>query len=162
MSEIHIMPFQQKDTAEIVNLFYDTVREVNRADYSEEAIAAWAPEEGKENVLNEWRSSLLENQTFVARMKDQIAGFADIRAEGYVDRLYVHKDKQRMGIASDLLMEIEKWARKEDIPLIWTFSSITAKDFFERFGFELIGEENAERKGILLTRFKMKKMLIEE
>ncbi|WP_254846837.1 GNAT family N-acetyltransferase [Oceanobacillus sojae] len=162
MSEIHIMPFQQKDTAEIVDLFYDTVRAVNRADYSEEAIAAWAPEEGKENILNEWSPSLLENQTFVARMKDQIAGFADIRADGYVDRLYVHKDKQRKGIASDLLMEIEKWARKEDLPLIWTFSSITAKVFFERFGFELIREENVERKGILLTRFKMKKMLIEE
>lgn len=162
MSEIHITTFQQEDITEVVGLFYDTVREVNRADYSEEAIAAWAPEEEKENILNEWGSSLLKNQTFVARIKDQIVGFADIRADGYLDRLYVHKDKQRLGIASGLLMELEKWAMKEDIPLIWNFSSITAKNFFERYGFKVIEKENAERKGVLLTRFKMKKMLIEE
>lgn len=162
MSEIHITTFPQEDTAEIVDLFYATVEKVNRADYSEEEIAAWAPAEEKENILKEWGASLLKNQTFVAKIKEQIVGFADIRADGYLDRLYVHKDKQRLGIASVLLIETEKWARKKEITLIWTFSSITARGFFERYGFELIEEENVERKGVLLTRFKMKKMLIEE
>ncbi|MEK4299936.1 hypothetical protein MKY30_11145 [Oceanobacillus sp. FSL W8-0428] len=40
MSEIHITTFPQEDIAEIVDLFYATVEEVNRADYSEEEIAA--------------------------------------------------------------------------------------------------------------------------
>ncbi|GGP15048.1 GNAT family N-acetyltransferase [Oceanobacillus neutriphilus] len=162
MSEIHIAAFQQEDIVEIIDLFYGTVQEVNRADYSEAAIAAWAPVEEKENVLKEWKDSFLKNKTFVARMQGQVVGFIDIRADGYLDRLYVHKDKQRLGIASALLMQIEEWGRREEIPFIWTFSSITAKGFFERYGFEVIEKENVERKDVLLTRFKMKKMLIEE
>ncbi|MFD1412600.1 GNAT family N-acetyltransferase [Oceanobacillus jeddahense] len=161
MSKIHITDFQQEDIAEIVDLFYATVHEINCGDYSEDAIAAWAPLEGKTNLLKSWEHDLLKNKTFVAKIEKQIVGFIDIRADGYLDRLYVHKDKQRMGIASALLREVEKWAIKEEIPLIWTFSSITAKGFFEKNSFEVVEKENVERKGTVLSRFKMKKMLID-
>lgn len=160
MSKIHITDFRKENTAEIVNLFYDTVHKINCTDYSKKAIAAWAPIEEKENIIKEWQYSLLNNKTFVAKMKDQLVGFIDIRADGYLDHLYVHKDKQRMGIASALLDEAEKWARKEEIPLIWTFSSITAKGFFEKNSFKLVEKEKVERKGVSLTRYKMKKRLI--
>jgi len=161
MSKIHITAFHQEDTADAVDLFYDTVHEINRADYSKKAIAAWAPIKEKENIIKEWQYSLLNNKTFVAKIKGQLVGFIDIRADGYLDRLYVHKDKQRIGIASALLAEAEKRAKKEGIPLIWTFSSITAKGFFEKNDFKAVEKEKVERKGASLIRYKMKKRLME-
>lgn len=161
MGQIHISEFQQEDITEIIHLFYATVQQINRADYSEEAIAAWAPVEEKGNLLKAWEHSLVKNKTLVAKTNEQIAGFIDIRSDGYLDRLYVHKDKQRIGIASALLTEIEKWALKEGVSFIWTFSSITARGFFEKHGFEVIGKEDVERKGVSLTRYKMKKILME-
>ncbi len=161
MEKIQITGFQPEDTEEMVDLFYTTVQTINRADYSKEAVAAWAPAEEQEYVCKEWKHSLLENQTYVAREEGKIIGFIDLRADGYLDRLYVHKDRQRMGVASALWMKAEKWAMQEGIPTIWTFSSITAKGFFERYGFQVMEPENVERNGVLLTRFHMKKMLVE-
>ena len=36
--------YEAEDALQIARLFYETVRSVNRADYSEEQVQAWAPE----------------------------------------------------------------------------------------------------------------------
>jgi hypothetical protein len=38
-----IRAYQAGDASAIVRLFYETVRSVNRADYSDEQVRAWAP-----------------------------------------------------------------------------------------------------------------------
>jgi hypothetical protein len=44
VEEIRIRPYDEKDAPEIVRLFYETIRSVNLADYSQEQVEAWAPE----------------------------------------------------------------------------------------------------------------------
>ena len=51
---------------------------------------------------------------------------------GYLDRLYVHKDYQGKGIATLILNELEKHAILQGLSLIKTHASITAKPFLKK------------------------------
>ena len=70
---------------------------------------------------------------------------------GYLDRLYVHKDYQRQGIATALCDRLEQSVSGD----IVTHASITSKPFFERRGYEMIKEQQVERNGVLLKNYVM-------
>lgn len=85
-----------------------------------------------------------------------IIGFGDIDETGYLDKLYVHKDYQRQGVATAICNCME-----EDIitNCITVHASITAQPFFEKRGFQKIKLQEVERQGILLKNYIMKKYL---
>ena len=83
-----------------------------------------------------------------------IVGFGDIDGTGYLDRLYVHRDRQGQGIATALLGRLE---RAVDAPVITTHASITARPFFEARGYRVIREQRVERHGVRMTNFVMEK-----
>ena len=84
----------------------------------------------------------------------RIVGFGDIDSTGYLDRLYVRKDRQRRGIASAICGELENAA---DAAKITTHASITARPFFQKRGYRVVREQQVERGGILLTNYVMEK-----
>ncbi len=102
--------------------------------------------------LSVWDKSFLEHKTLVAVEKDVIVGFGDIGNTGYLDRLFVHKDYQRHGIATALCDQLEC-----GFDMITTHASITAKPFFESRGYKVIKGQQVERQGIFLTNYVMKK-----
>lgn len=63
---------------------------------------------GQQDKLNieKWNSSLQEHYSIVAVENDVIVGFGDIDKTGYLDRLFVHKDNQRKGIATAIWQPI--------------------------------------------------------
>lgn len=94
----------------------------------------------------------LEHNTFVAIEDNTVVGFGDIDNTGYLDRLFVHKDYQRQGIASELCNRLENGFVK-----ITTHASITAKPFFLHRGYRLVKEQQVMRNGISLTNYVMEK-----
>lgn len=72
---------------------------------------------------------------------------------GYLDRLYIHKDYQEMGIATRLCNELEKLVQGNVV----THASITAKPFFEKRGYTVLKKQQVERHGIYLTNYIMEK-----
>ncbi|TQR20727.1 GNAT family N-acetyltransferase [Psychrobacillus vulpis] len=155
-----ITEFTISDIEEIVSLFYDTVHTINSKDYTLEQLNVWAPKEEKEMRISFWKDSLSQHIAYVVKINNEIVGFADLTSGGYLDRLYVHKDYQRNGIATLLVEKLESEARKFDISQITTDASITAKTFFEHKGYKVIKMQTVERKGIMLTNYKMLKKLI--
>lgn len=155
-----IRKFQDSDIAQIVSLFYETVHSVNKQDYSQEQLDAWAPLDEKEIKLQTWSDSMRHNITYVAEINDIIVGFADLTPDGHLDRLYVHKDFQGQGIASALVNKLESEAIRLDLVEINTDASITAKPFFEGRGYQVLHSQSVERKGITLVNFKMIKLLV--
>ena len=133
-------------------LFYDTVHEVTAADYTKEQLDAWAG--GKVDTAA-WNRSFLEHDTFVAEENGVIVGFADMDAAGYLDRLYVHKDYQKKGIASALCDRLEENCAAA---YFTTHASITARPFFEKRGYRVMKEQQVVRKGVKLTNYVMKKI----
>lgn len=154
-----IRTFTEQDTAQIVTLFYETVHSVNKRDYSQEQLNAWASYEDEGKRLSTWKDALSRNITLVVENNGVIAGFADMTLEGYLDRLFVHKEYQRQGIAKALVDTLEAEARRLGLNEISTEASITAKPFFEQSGFEVVRQQVVERRGVKLENYVMLKSL---
>lgn len=145
-----IREYLPSDCMEITELFYNTVHIVNRKDYTKDQVNVWAPGPAD---LEKWNLSLQEHYSIVAVEGETIVGFGDIDNTGYLDRLYVHADYQRKGIATALCNQLEQTVQGK----IVTHASITARPFFENRGYKVIKEQQVERQGIYLTNFVMEK-----
>ncbi|UHA73227.1 GNAT family N-acetyltransferase [Paenibacillus sp. 481] len=152
---MEIRTFLDSDIRQIVSLFYETVHSINKRDYSHAQLHAWAPKDEETLKLITWNDSLRNNITYVAEINGTIVGFADMTHHGYLDRLYVHKNAQRQGIASALVNTLEHEARKLGLIEMVTDASITAKPFFERRGYHIVKSQIMERRNVTLANFKM-------
>lgn len=118
-----LRPYRSDDCPALAKLFYDTVHTVNARDYTPEQLDAWA--DGQVD-LAAWDASFLTHTTLVAEEEGIIVGFADLADDGYLDRLYVHKDWQGRGVATALC---------DALPgAKLTHASLTARPFFEQRG----------------------------
>ena len=100
-----------------------------------------------------WDNSFRAHFTLVAVEEGRIVGFGDMDKIEYLDRLYVHRDRQGEGIASSLCDELESRAMGR----IQTRTSITGRLIFEGRGYPVTREQQVERQGALLTNFVMEK-----
>ena len=146
-----IREYKPADCEQLAELFYNTVHSINAKDYTEEQLNVWAT--GRVD-LQEWNLSFLKHKTIVAIENDEIVGFGDIDDSGYLDRLFVHKDYQRLGIASAICNELEGSVKGKSII---THASITAKPFFQQRGYRVVKEQKVIRQGIALTNYVMEK-----
>lgn len=146
-----IRKYQPSDCRAFAELFYDTVHSVNIKDYTEEQVGAWAT--GKVD-LSAWNKSFLAHYTVAAVEGGTVIGFGDIDKNGYLDRLYVHKNYQRQGVGTAICNELEKAVSTEKITV---HASITAKPFFESRGYMVVKEQQVFRNGVALTNYIMVK-----
>lgn len=150
---MEIREYKPSDCLEITELFYNTVHTVNAKDYTKEQLNAWATGDVD---LSEWNRSFQEHCTYVAVENGIITGFGDIDKTGYLDRLYVHMDYQKQGIAGAICDRLEK---AFCVDKIITHTSVTAKEFFVRRGYRVVKEQQVIRKGIALTNYVMEKII---
>lgn len=101
-----------------------------------------------------WDKSFRAHRTIVATESGKIVGFGDMDENGYLDRLYVHKDYQGQGIASAICDELERFAAGK---IITTHASITAKLFFQHRGYRVVRKQEVIRHGVAITNFVMEK-----
>lgn len=148
---MELRAYRKEDCPALAELFYETVHSVCAKDYTQEQLRAWA---GGCVDLQAWNSTFLAHTTLVAQEGGIITGFGDIDATGYLDRLYVHRNYQRKGVATLLCNALEAAVAA---PTIVTHASITAKPFFERRGYRVEREQHVERGGILLTNYVMRR-----
>ena len=160
---MHIRNYTPADCQEITQLFYNTVHTVNKKDYTEEQLTAWAPEPPSPAA---WNPTLTAHHTLVSLEAAKITGFGDITlcpdGTAYLDRLYIHKDFQRKGIATAICDRLEAFAASQGAAVVTTHASITARPFFEKRGYRVIKEQQVERRGVSLTNFVMEKVIEKE
>ncbi|MDG2978407.1 GNAT family N-acetyltransferase [Latilactobacillus curvatus] len=147
---MEIRRYQQADCQAVAELFYKTVHTVNASDYTKAQLAVWATGEPD---LKQWDQSLQSHFSVVALENDTLIGFGDIDQTGYLDRLFVHADYQRRGVATAICHQLEQAVAGR----IVTHASITARPFFESRGYQVVREQQVARQGVLLTNFVMEK-----
>lgn len=145
-----IRKYKESDCEETMTLFYNTVHAINARDYAKEQLDVWA---SKERSVKNWNDSLLKNHALVASLEDLIIGFGDIDDTGYLDRLFVHKDYQGIGIATALCDRLEQYVSDK----ITVHASITAKPFFEKRGYKVVKEQQVKIERVSLTNYVMEK-----
>ena len=143
--------YESGDCPALARLFYDTVHTVNGRDYTPEQLAAWA--DGQVD-LSAWDTSFLAHHTLVAEEDGVILGFADMDGSGYLDRLYVHKDRQSQGVASALCDALEDAC---PAAVFTTHASLTARPFFEGRGYRVLRRQTVIRHGVALDNYVMEK-----
>lgn len=145
-----IRKYESTDCKELAELFYNTVHTINAKDYTKEQLDAWA---SGQVDLEKWDQSFQEHFTVVAVENGIIVGFGDIDTTGYLDRLYIHKNNQRKGIATAICDQLESKVQGK----IVTHASVTAKPFFEKRGYKVLKEQQVVRKEIFLKNYVMEK-----
>jgi putative acetyltransferase len=148
--------FRSEDAAAIGALFRDTIRRINRRDYSAEQVRAWAPDEID---AASWGEKLAMRFSIVVETEGVIVGFGDIEDDGHLDHLYVHADHQGCGVGRLLLTALEAEASRRGIGRLFTEASITARPFFEHCGFSVLAQQVVICRGVELVNFRMDKHL---
>lgn len=153
---LYIRKFKPSDAQPLWNLKFRTIRQVNSKDYSQVQVEAWASD-----VYDEanWFQRISALDPFVAIRKDAIAGFADLQPSGYIDQFFCATDYIGIGVGRCLMEKIINEAEQQGIVTLFSHVSMTAKPFFERFGFITVKKQQVEVRGVLLDNFVMERCL---
>ena len=151
---MHIRLYRTADCPPLLKLFYDTVHTVCAGDYSPAQLDAWAPAKPDASA---WDASLRSRTTLVTEGGGNIPGFGNTGPDGHLDLLYVHRDRQRRGVASVLCNFLETLY---PVDRVTVHASETARPFFERRGYRVLRPQQVERRGQVLTNYVMEKELI--
>jgi putative acetyltransferase len=91
-------------------------------------------------VISQARARLTYNEiVFLAFYKDELVGFACLIVNSSrLSGLYVHPNFIRQGIGTHLLDFINKTAREKGCKVIDVYSSVTAVNFYQSRGFQVI------------------------
>lgn len=150
---MELIAYEARYLRDMAALFYDTVHTVNRRHYTQAQVDAWA--DGNVD-LAAWHRSFARNTTLLAVEGSTLIGFADMEPSGHLDRLYVHSAHQGRGVAAALCDALEAPFTGH---MVTVDASITARPFFERRGYHMVKAQQVERRGVLLTNYRMEKRI---
>ena len=140
----------------VIKLISETVHSVCVNDYTKKELNAWAPPRFD---TSRFIRALSPCYNLVAVIDNEIVGFISVENDGFVNRLFTHKDFLRMGIATALLNEAENWAKESGLKELTLDSSKTAIDFYIKKGFHKCGISVVEKDGVVFRNTVMKKLL---
>ena len=155
MKDLKIVDYEEGMLDEMMRLFYDTVHTINARDYRKEQLNSWAPLNIDKRF---WEQRLKKNVCKVAFINDIMVGFTELVDE-HVETMYVHKDFQRRKVAANLIDELLQIAFERNYSILTTEASLTARPFFEAFGFRVTQVKKKLFNGKDFTNFKMTKDL---
>ena len=145
------------DIPELRSLFTETVLTINRKDYTQDEVEDWA---SCGDNPGRWKELLSHNQYIGAFNEENLmVGFSSMNKEGYLHSMFIHKDWQGKGAATQLLSEVEHIAWQYKVTEITTEVSLTARPFFEKKGYEVVNIQKCRANKLELTNFVMRKLL---
>lgn len=153
-----IRKYEENDLSAILSLFYETVLAVNSKDYSQKQCHIWA---SCISDRKKWAELLCTCFTFVCEdANGQVIGFGSLQNDGLIVHLFVHKNFQNKGVASQILDTIEKKAETLKLNTIVVEASVTALPFFLAKGFCIKKKQSVVRQEVPLSNYLMQKSLV--
>lgn len=128
---------RQEDKEAIWRVHGRAIRETCASHYSQEVIQIWA-----DGLRPEKYGEAIESyEFFVAEEDGVVVGFGELGpAAGEIQGLYVSPDVKGRGVGWKLLCTLEERARAYGLESLRLTSSLNAVSFYERAGFEAVGE----------------------
>lgn len=158
MVQVTIRPYDQRDAADLADVFFRSVRQVALSDYTAAQVGAWAPECPTGEQMNEAASD--GRLTLVAASEhDRVVAYIDLERDGHIDHLFCAPEAAGHGIASRLYEAVETAARKQGIRRLFTEASELARRVFERKGFVVLERQDMVLHGVPIHNYRMAKDL---
>ncbi|HGE7990712.1 TPA: GNAT family N-acetyltransferase, partial [Salmonella enterica] len=104
-----IRRFSNGDEISLFRVFFSSVHTIASHYYTREQIDAWAP---ADIDLERWANHIKELQPFVVELDGEIAGYADVQPNGYIDHFFVSGTYSRQGVGTLLMNCIHEEARQ--------------------------------------------------
>ncbi|TEY04622.1 GNAT family N-acetyltransferase [Campylobacter sp. US33a] len=141
-----------KDLEACIKLFKQSVKTLCAKDYTKDQIKAWLGIDEEK-----WKEKFKNDEIFIYEREGKIASFISIILDQKIlDLLFTHPDFASQGLATNLLdFALRNYPHNE----IYTFASLSAKEFFLKNDFEIVRENEAIRANQILKNFLMKKEL---
>lgn len=141
---IEIRGYIESDAEVLWTLFFNTIRKVNRRDYSQQQVEAWA---GDSFDSEYWTKRMNGLSPFVAEIDGVIVGYTDLQSTGLIDHFFCHHEYQGKGVGRALMNHVLEVGQSRGIHRYYSEVSITARPFYEHLGFHFVKEEIAEMNG---------------
>ncbi|PID44710.1 MAG: GNAT family N-acetyltransferase [Proteobacteria bacterium] len=151
---INIRKYKESDAPALWAVFYHTVHNVNIRDYSKAQVEAWAPDEFDPEI---WQRKMNCISPFVAEIENEIVGYADLQENGLIDHFFCHYKYQGKGIGRSLMEQVITTGQLKGISRLYSEVSITARPFYEKFGFKVVKEQIVAVHGQKLCSFVMER-----
>ncbi|MGW8484676.1 GNAT family N-acetyltransferase [Microbacterium sp. NPDC055903] len=157
MPAVAIRPYRREDAEATLAVFFDAIMVTAAEHYTAAQREAWA-RPGRRDLVS-WDAAMQGRAAIVAVVEDEVAGFSDVSGTGYIDMMFVSPAHARRGVALALLTAIEETAHRSGVSRLTSDVSLTARGFFERFGFAVEKEQHPVIDGVQMTNFRMVKAL---
>lgn len=151
---MNVRDLKRGEEEQLFKLFRSTIRNINSRDYSEAQIQAWASDEISSGI---WAEKIQSIKPFLVESAGQIVGYSDLQPTGLIDHFFVHFRWQGQGVGKLLMAEIERRRIEMGIPHLEAHVSVTARPFFEAFGFDVVQEQAVDVRGQTLKNYIMKR-----
>lgn len=153
---VHIRRYVPGEEGLLFDVYFTAIHLIASQDYTAEQIEAWAPRSLEAAM---WQKRIREICPFVAVLKGELVGYADVQPNGYIDHFFVSGNYPRCGIGSLLMARIVEEARSLSIPVLTLDVSRTAQPFFARFGFAIVEQRLPEVRGVVIPNALMSRSL---
>ncbi|MDN3697191.1 GNAT family N-acetyltransferase [Vibrio cortegadensis] len=150
-----IRHYRDDDAKATWALFFYTVRNINCRDYSDEQVRAWAPDDFDFKI---WQKRMKTLKPFIAEYDGTIVGYSDLQENGFIDHFFCHHEYQGKGVGRALMQHIFAQGEIQGIARFHSEVSITARPFYEHFGFIVKHSQVIEVRGQTLTNYVMEKV----
>lgn len=149
--------FVDGDEIALLNVFSSSVRHLASHYYTHEQIEAWAsPDMDPE----QWGNYMRELRLFIVEVDGEIAGYADVQLNGYIDHFFVSGTYPRQGVGTLLMNTIHEKARQLGVCELTSNVSKAAEASFLRRGFHVVERGFPVRRGVVLQNALMRKKLL--
>jgi len=148
--------YKETDTIQLCDIYFSTIHNVNKVDYTKEELEAWAPsnsynEESYKKDTSRWKKI----NPFIVDDNGILLGFAELEEKGHINCFFVHHEHQGKGVGRMLASACIDEAKALGYKKIITEVSITAKPFFMKMGFKVIEPTLCDISGHMMKYYIM-------
>lgn len=152
-----IRRFSNGDEISLFSVFLSSVHTLASHYYTQEQIDAWAP---TDIDPEQWANHMKELRPFVVEVNGEIAGYADVQPNRYIDHFFVSGNYPRLGVGTLLMNRIHEEARQLGMGELTSNVSKAAEAFFLRHGFHVVERGFPACRGVTLQNALMQKYLV--
>jgi len=147
-----IRKYKTGDEKYIAQIYRNAIFQLASSDYTQEQLDAWAgPPVTPEKAIQRCN----DKQPFVNERDGQVVGFIELDLDGHIDCVFVHPAYARQGVMSEIMEEIKRVAKQNNISRLYAEVSKTARPFFEYHGFVWIKDIVVNARGVPLANYIM-------
>ena len=150
--------YHPRDAADLVGIFYNSVRQVGCRHYGISQVEAWAPEVGDPSG---WNNRAMDGRITIVAVDDddKPIAYGDLETNGHIDQLYASPEAVGTGAASAIYDNLEHHARELRLTRVYVEASEGARPLFEHKGFSRLGRHDFKLRGVMIHNYSMEKGL---